>query len=338
MKNTISRRTVLAGGIAAAVLPWVGARPARAAEFVLKYGNDTPPTHPMNVRMREAAKRIAADSNGRVELQIFANNTLGGDSDMLSQLRFGALQMMTLSGNVLSTLVPVTSITGMAFSFADYQAVWAAVDGELGAMIRAAIGGVGLVAMDKCWDNGFRQITSSTRPIGTPDDLNGFKIRIPVSPVWTSTFRTLGALPISLNSSEMYSALQTHVADGQENSLPIIDTYKLYEVQKYCSLTNHMWEGFWMLVNGASWNKLPPDLRAVVAKHLNAAALAERDDIAQRNAVLQKQLEGKGLIFNSVHEPAFKAKLRAAGYYDQWAKTFGAPAWAVFEKAVGGLN
>jgi tripartite ATP-independent transporter DctP family solute receptor len=334
----ITRRTLLAGGAAATMLQWLGVRPAQAAEFVLKYGNDNPASHPMNLRLQEAAARIAAESHGRVDLQIFANSSLGGDSDMLSQLRLGALQMMTLSGNVLSTLVPEASITGMAFSFRDYDAIWKAVDGELGTMIRGAIAKVGLVTMEKCWDNGFRQITSSGRPIHTPDDLKGFKIRIPVSPVWTSTFRTLGAVPISLNASEMYSALQTKIADGEENSLTIVDTYKLYEVQKYCSLTNHMWEGYWMLANADSWNRLPVDLQGIVAKHLNAAALAERADVAQRNAMLQKQLEAKGLVFNTVDQTAFKAKLESAGYYREWAKKFGSPAWTAFEKAVGGLN
>lgn len=338
MKTMMSRRALLTRGVAAAVLPWFALRPALAAGFVLKYGNDNPPAHPMNRRMQEASERIAKESAGRVKLQIFSNNALGGDSEMLSQLRMGALQMMTLSGNVLSTLVPVASITGMAFSFHDYDAVWRAMDGSLGAMIRASIAKAGLVAMDKPWDNGFRQITSSTRAIRTPEDLKGFKIRIPVSPVWTSTFRTLGALPISLNASEMYSALQTKVADGQENSLTIIDTYKLFEVQKYCSLTNHMWEGYWLLAHGPSWNAIPQDLREIVARHVNAAALLERADVAQRNSVLQTQLEGKGLIFNAVDTKVFKKKLASAGYYREWAKKFGAPAWTVFEKAVGGLG
>ena len=338
MKTKNTRRGLLAGGAAATVLQALGVRPAKAAEFVLKCGNDNPASHPMNLRLQEAARNIAADSQSRVDLQIFSNNTLGGDSDMLSQIRLGALQMMTLSGNVLSTLVPAAAITGIAFSFRDYNAVWRAMDGELGMMIRGAISKVGLVALPTCWDNGFRQITSSTRPIRTPADLQGFKIRIPISPVWTSTFLTLGALPISLNASEMYSALQTKVADGQENALTIIDTYKLYEVQKYCSLTNHMWEGFWMLANASSWNRLPVDLQGIVVKHLSAAAIAERADVAGRNAMLQKQLEAKGLLFNTVDQALFKSKLESAGYYQDWAKKFGKSTWSAFESAVGRLS
>jgi tripartite ATP-independent transporter DctP family solute receptor len=332
----ITRRKLLGSAAAATALSYLGARPAQAAaEFVLKYGNDNLPAHPMNLRLKQAADGIAWGTQGRVQLQIFPGNTLGADTQMLSQLRSGALQMVSLGGNVLSTLVPVASITGMAFSFGDYDAVWKAMDGELGAMIRTAISQAGLATLDKVWDNGFRQITSSVKPIHTPEDLVGFKIRVPVSPVWTSTFVSLGASPLSLNANEMYSALQTRIADGQENSLTVIDTYKLYEVQKYCSLTNHMWEGYWPLINVPSWAKLPADLRTIVAARLNAAALAARADVAQQSTALQSQLGAKGLIFNSVDVGSFKAKLRSAHYYEYWKKRFGDAAWSVYTKAGG---
>ena len=148
------------------------------------------------------------------------------------------------------------------------------------------------------WDNGFRQTTSSTKPINGPDDLKGFKIRVPVSPLWTSMFKAFDAAPASINFSEVYSALQTKIVEGQENPLAIISTAKLYEVQKFCSLTNHMWDGFWFLANRRAWEKLPEDVRAIVAKHINAAAVKEREDVAKLNAGLQQELAGKGLTFN----------------------------------------
>ncbi|WP_435336195.1 TRAP transporter substrate-binding protein, partial [Klebsiella pneumoniae] len=113
------------------------------------------------------------------------------------------------------------------------------------------------LAMERIWDNGFRQITSSTRPIAGPADLQGFKIRVPVSPLWTSMFKALDSAPASINFAEVYSSLQTKIVDGQENPLAIISTAKLYEVQKYCSLTNHMWDGFWFLANRRAWERLP---------------------------------------------------------------------------------
>ena len=130
------------------------------------------------------------------------------------------------------------------------------MDGDLGAYIRGEIAKANLVAMDKIWDNGFRQTTSSSKPINHPDDLKGFKIRVPVSPLWTSMFKAFDAAPASINFSEVYSALQTKIVEGQENPLAIISTAKLYEVQKYCSLTNHMWDGFWFLANRRAWERL----------------------------------------------------------------------------------
>src|ERR687890_1590935 len=271
----ISRRRLLTAGSTAIVAGTIGApyiARAQQAEFSYKYANNVPPTHPMNVRAQEAAAAIKAETNGRFELQIFPSSQLGSDTDLLSQLRSGGVELFTLSPLILSTLVPAASINGMGFAFPNYDAVWKAMDGELGGYIRQQIAKANLVAMDKIWDNGFRQITSTSKPINTPDDLKGFKIRVPVSPLWTSMFQAFEASPASINFSEVYSALQTKVVEGQENPLAIISTAKLYEVQKFCSLTNHMWDGFWFLANRRAWERLPADLQAIVAKHLNAAA------------------------------------------------------------------
>ena len=157
--------------------------------------------------------------------------------------------------------MPAASINGIGFAFPDYDTVWKAMDGELGAYVRGEITKANLVVMDKIWDNGFRQTTSSTKPINGPDDFKGFKIRVPVSPLWTSMFKAFDAAPASINFSEVYSALQTKIVEGQENPLAIISTAKLYEVQKYCSLTNHMWDGFWFLANRRAWEKLPEDVQ-----------------------------------------------------------------------------
>ena len=207
----------------------------------------------MNVRAKEMAAAIKAETNGRFDMQIFPNNQLGSDTDMLSQIRSGGVEFFTLSGLILATLVPAASINGIGFAFPDYDTVWKAMDGDLGAYVRGEITKANLVVMDKIWDNGFRQTTSSTKPINGPDDFKGFKIRVPVSPLWTSMFKAFDASPASINFSEVYSALQTKIVEGQENPLAIISTAKLYEVQKYCSLTNHMWDGFWFLANRRAW-------------------------------------------------------------------------------------
>jgi TRAP-type C4-dicarboxylate transport system substrate-binding protein len=125
------------------------------------------------------------------------------------------------------------------------------------------------------------------------------------------------------------------VVDGQENPLAIISTAKLFEVQKHVSMTNHMWDGFWFLANRRAWDRLPQDLRAIVAKHLNAAALTEREDVAKLNAGLKDDLTSKGMQFNTPDAAPFREALRKAGFYAEWKKKYGDEAWAILEKAVG---
>jgi tripartite ATP-independent transporter DctP family solute receptor len=332
----LDRRTLLAG--AALPLFAIRTRPARAADFTLKLANNSPASHPQSVRQMEAAARIKAATNGAVEIQVFPNNQLGGDTDTLSQLRSGAVDFFTLSGLILATLVPPASINGVGFAFKDYDSVWKAMDGKLGAYVRGEIGKRGLIAMDKMWDNGFRQITSSTRPIRTPADLKGFKIRVPVSPLWTSMFQALGASPISINFAEVYSALQTKIAEGQENPLTLIQIAKLYEVQKYVSMTDHMWDGFWMLANRRNFQALPPDAQTIVARELNQSALDERADIAKLNNTVAADLKSKGLEFVEVDKPAFRQALKSAGFYAEWKKKYGDEAWGILESEVGSLS
>jgi TRAP-type C4-dicarboxylate transport system substrate-binding protein len=195
----LSRRRALQ---ALSVLPaagFVGAMPrvARAAEFSLKYGNNLPLTHPLNIRAQEAAERIAKETNGRVEITIFPNNQLGGDTDMLAQVQ-AARTFFTPSALVAATLVPVAAINAVGFAFADYDQVWKAMDGALGAHVRAALAKVGLYTFEKMWDNGFRQITSGAKPIESAKDMDGLKIRVPVSPLSISMFKALSASPTSL--------------------------------------------------------------------------------------------------------------------------------------------
>ncbi len=141
---------------------------AGAAEYTFKMANNTPESHPLSLRMREAAANILKESDGKVDIQVFPNNQLGSDTDMLSQLRSGALEFFTISGLILATLVPAASINGIGFAWSGYDKVWPAMDGELGAYIRAQIAKANLHPFENIWENGFRQITSSTREIKTP--------------------------------------------------------------------------------------------------------------------------------------------------------------------------
>lgn len=337
---TISRRKLIQGVAlsAAATAAPVKLVYGQGAEFTYKYANNTPLTHPMNIRAKQAADAIRAETNGRLDIQIFPSSQLGSDTDTLSQLRAGGVEFFTLSGLILSTLVPPAALNGLGFAFPNYDTVWRAMDGDVGAYVRAQIAKVNLVAMDKIWDNGFRQITTSTKSITNADDLRGLKIRVPVSPMWTSMFKAFDSSPASINASEMYTALQTKVVDAQENPISVVSLFKLHEVQKYCSLTNHMWDGFWFLANRRAWERLPPNLREIASKHLNAAAVSQRTDVAALNGSLQQELTAKGMVFNAPKTDTFRDKLRAAGFYAEWKAKFGDEAWATLEKYTGKLG
>jgi tripartite ATP-independent transporter DctP family solute receptor len=337
--SVTSRRDFLkfASLAAAASFAGIHGRNAHAAEFTLKYANNLPATHPMNIRAKEAAARIASESKGRVDFQIYSNNQLGSDTDMLSQVRSGAIDYFTLSPLILGTLVPAAQITGVGFAFKDYDQVWGALDGALGERVRQEIAKTSVFAFEKIWDNGYRQTTTSTKAIHVPADLKGIKLRVPMSPIWTSMFQSLGASPTSINFAEVYSALQTRVVEGEENPLATITAAKLYEVQKYCSMTNHMWDGFWFLANKQSFNRLPKDLQVIVQNAINDAAMKERADVEKLNASLKPDLTTKGLRFNDVDNSAFRQQLSSTGFYADWHKKFGDDAWTALEKYSGKL-
>lgn len=337
--SKFSRRTVLKQ---MSLLPIAGmtlAAPSRllaaTPEFSLKYANNLPLSHPLNIRAAEAAQRVAKESDGRVEINIFPNNQLGGDTDMLAQVRSGGVDMFTPGTLVIATIAPVSAITAVGFAFTDYSQIWGAVDGKLGDHIRTAFSKIGLHTFSKMWDNGFRQITTSNRPINSADDLSGLTIRVPVSPMGISLFKSLGAAPTSLQFSEVYSALQTKIVDAQENPLAIMQTAKLYEVQKYCSKTNHSWDGYHFVFNGDSWDALPDDLKTIIERAFNEAGIQQRADLEKINKGIEGDLASKGVVFNATTPDSFQAKLQNAKFYSEWKGKFGDEAWALLEASVG---
>jgi tripartite ATP-independent transporter DctP family solute receptor len=324
----------------AATLPLVGIlrRPAFAADFNYKMATGQDPTHPINTRAQEAIDRIREASKGRLDIKLFPANQLGSDTDLLAQVRSGGVEFFNLSTSILATLVPAASIPNVGFAFTDYDAVWKAMDGGLGEYVRAQIAKSGIISVCKVQDNGFRNITTSTHPIATPEDLKGFKIRVPPAPILTSLFTGLDAGPTPINFNELYSALQTHIVEGQENPLAIIATTRLYEVQKYCSMTGHVWDGYWLLGNRRAWQALPEDLRAIVTREFDRSALDQRADVAKLSDSLRSDLSAKGLQFNDVDRNSFRDVLRKTSFYRDWRAKFGDQAWSLLEASAGTLT
>jgi len=333
---TLTRRQVLKGATALAAASAI--RPAFAArKTVVKIGLDLEPTHPTVKNLNAAAAKIKAATNGEVLLQVFPSSQLGDDTHMLSNLRSGAMQMMAVGDNILATLVPSAAIDNIGFAFKTPQMAWKALDGAVGDVVRADIEKAGLHPMHRIWDEGFRQVTSSTKQINTPEDLHGFKIRVPPSPISLSLFQSLGASATTINAAELYTALQTHVVDGQENPLGNIETMKLDQVQKYCSLTNHMWVGYWLLVNGPFWASLPDAHKKVIAETLDAQALEQRPANQALDASLETTLKKQGMQFAKPDTTAFQKALTESGFYKTWKQKFGAPLWTALESVTGPL-
>jgi tripartite ATP-independent transporter DctP family solute receptor len=334
----LHRRTVLRAGTAVLAAPLLP-RYAKAAEYSWKFAHTAPTTFPLHIRLVEAAAAIGKESNGRMELQIFPDGQLGGDNDLLSQARSGAIEMCQPTGQILATILPVTAINALGFAWSGYGKLWEAMDGDLGKYVRTQIAAkTGLVAMDRMWDLGFRNITTSTKPIRNADDLAGLKIRTPVAPSLVTLFKTLKAAPLALQFTELYSALQTHIADAQENPLTLIKVSKLYEVQKYCSITNHVWDGHWFVCNAAAWQGLPDDLKAIVARNLNDAGLRERDDMATADKTARGDLEKLGLVFNVAETQSFRDGLKNGGFYKDWRGRLGEEPFAILERYSGPLG
>ncbi len=336
MALSITRKRFLLGaaaaGTAAAILP---ARAARRS--VIRFGLDLTADHPTTVNAVAAAKKIKDATNGEVDVQVFPSSQLGDDTHMLSNLRSGAMQMMAIGDNILATLVPSAAIDNIGFAFKSPEMAWKALDGKVGDIVRADIEKTGLHPMTRIWDEGFREVTSSTKQISTPEDLHGFKIRVPPSPISLSLFQSLGAAAVTINAAELYTALQTHVVDGQENPLGNIETMKLDQVQKFCSLTNHMWVGYWLLVNGPFWTGLPEEHRKIVGDTFDAQAVEQRAANQKLDASLEAVLKKQGMAFTTPDTTAFQAVLTKAGFYKNWQAKFGTPLWSALESVTGPL-
>jgi TRAP-type transport system periplasmic protein len=239
----------------------------------------------------------------------------------------------------LAAFAPVVSaaqISSLGFAFNSSKQALAAMDGSLGAYVRKEFASKGLYVFDKAFQTGFREVTSSLRPIKTVDDFSGFKIRTIPAPIYVDLFRAFGASPVPLEASEMYTALQTHVVDGQETSYGGIEETRVYEVQKYLSATDHIWSGYFLAANGEGWSALPPDIQDVIKRNAGKYLLRLRADMQLLNDSLVEKLKRQGLIFNAADMTSARARL--GPYYGRWKNEFGGTAWSLLESYSGRLG
>ncbi|MXQ06601.1 DctP family TRAP transporter solute-binding subunit [Alphaproteobacteria bacterium GH1-50] len=235
---------------------------AASAEAVMQINSSLPEGSFAHVFLQEYEKRLEAAAPGEIDVQIFMSNTLGKEEDVLQGLGFGTHQA-SLSASAVSQINTRTSIFDLPYLFEDRAAVQTFIDSPAGEMLAEGFEGSGMV-LAAMWDNGFRQITNNVRPIVTPADLDGLKIRTPTNRQRVEMFNTLGANATPLSFGEVYSALDQGTIDGQENPANVVDTAKLYEVQGYMSLSNHVYLPTFLVIGEPFLASLDEDLRDTV--------------------------------------------------------------------------
>jgi TRAP-type transport system periplasmic protein len=330
----LKRRAALAGSLAAPFLT----RFARAAEFTWRIAHSAPVSFALHVRLMEAAGSIATRSDGRLRVEVYPGGELGGPVGMLAQVRAGTIDGVPLTNQLLAANLAVAALPMLGFAFGGYDAVWPAMDGDLGDFLREQLQArLGLVAMSRCWDVGFRQITTSGKALSRIGDIEGLRLRTPPEADFIGLFQALHALPIPMPLSALEAALRSHSIDGQESVLPLVKAAGLFRVQSVCALTNHIWDGQWICINARSWSNLPAKLQPAVAAALDESGLHQRQDTVASTSDIRRDLETMGIKFNEVDREGFRSALRKAGYYATWRKKLGDDGWASLEKYAGRL-
>ena len=322
-------RTALAGAPA-----WQTLRlPARAAQFVYRLGHPNPVELASSVRTVQMAEAIKAETNGRLDIQVYPNSQLGSSTSMMTQLRGGAIQFLELAMANASGIVPEGGIENVGCAFKSEDQFYRAMDGALGAYLRAEFFKKGFYIFDRAFNLGARQMTASTHPIRNVDDLAGFKLRSITSPTVVDFWKTLGASAVPLDSNELYTSLQSHLLDGCDFPVGSILGYRVYEVQKYVSVTNHLVSSLWLTANIDAWNALGSEIQAVVTRNMRKYVAAQRTDVRVSTGAIVGKLKRLGLAFNDADVATMKARL--GPYYVRCKASLGATPWGLLEEVTG---
>jgi tripartite ATP-independent transporter DctP family solute receptor len=336
MAGNWTRRSVLAGAASALTLI---VRPLQAAEYSFAQYHNQAASGPLHKNLTALWEAVRTETNGRVETTVYAeNNKLpGGDPDALKMLIAGEIQFFTLMGGIIGTVVPVAEAQQLPFAFKSAAEAHKAIDGPLGKYIGEEMAAKGMHLFPVAgFDNGMRQVASIPRPIATPDDFAGMKIRVPPGQMMLDTFGAFGAKPVTTPANQIYDALKTGKVDSQENPLAILEGFRLYELVKYVSLTNHMWSGFNAMAHPATWKSLPDDIKDVIERNFTKYVRQQRQDQAALNAKLRDDFARRGLVFNETDQAAFRARLPAV--YATWKEKLGTKCWSLVEAEVGKLG
>ena len=300
----MQRKTFIAHALAfAAASLFTGTASAQAVKLTLGHG--TAIDNPRHVACLKFAEVAKARSNGRIDITVAPAAQLGDDAAMVTALRTGALDMSANSQGAVANVVPEYAAFGMPFLFASQAHAWKVMDGPAGKELAEKSAEKGLVVLG-FWDNGIRQMSNSKRPLLKPEDLKGLKMRTPPDTVTVDIMQSLGAEAQQIKFSELYVALQQGVVDGQENPLVNIQAGKLYEVQKFISLTGHKYELTPFLISKRSWDKLADADKKAVQEAAAEATTLQRKLAQEADEKLMGELKAKGVQIDKVDQSLFE--------------------------------
>jgi tripartite ATP-independent transporter DctP family solute receptor len=297
---------------------------AQFTERTIRVSNGINADHPVGNGVTKFNQCLAGKSGGKMKLQAFWGGALGADLPATQALRSGTLEMVITSSSPLVGIVPDLGVFDLPFLFANAKEADQVLDGPFGKYISDKMPAAGLVNL-AWWENGFRNLTNSRKPVQKWEDFQGVKVRVMQNNIFLDTFKTLGANAVPMAFGEVFTALETKAIDGQENPFVTIDTSKFFEVQKYLSITNHAYTPFMVLYSKPLWDKLSKDEQGA----LQACAIEGRDEQRRASRALSDKslanLKAKGMQINEI-APAEQARMReqAKGVYEKHAGTIGA--------------
>jgi TRAP-type transport system periplasmic protein len=331
-----SRRSLIAGVIGASLNIW--SRSARSQTFVARQYHPRPVDSHLHIYLTTLWDAVRRETGGQLDVTVYPQNNgaIIADPEILEQLQSGGLEFFVLNGNILSQAHPSADIQGMPFAFTSSEQVTSLTDGTLGDLMRDGLARARVYLIPfGCMENGFKHITSVSKPIRTAADLEGFRMRTPGGRLFVEFYKALGANPRIVGFNRLYQALAEGHVDGQENPLVIAEENRLYEVCKYLSLTSHQWAGYNMIANNDFWQQLPTQIQEIVVRNTKTYVAQQRAFVRAANANLEQTLRGRGMLIKTGDIESFRERLRAANFYRNWRQSVGEEAWALMEAKVG---
>ena len=287
------------------------------AEYSMIAGTTTPDAHPYNLGLVKMGELINEKTNGAVKLDVFGNSQLGGERDLIEGLQLGSVQVTCVSTAPLSGFTDMFLVFDLPFIFETTEQARAVMDSEVGEQILHSVDEQGLVGL--AWfENGFRNVTNNVKPVTVPDDLKGIKIRTMENPIHMAAFKVMGADPTPMAMGDVFTALQQGTIDAEENPVPIVETNKFYEVQKYISMTGHLFSPAPVFIGKDYFESLPAEYQDAIKEAADEATPYQREQIDEQNVSGLKSLKSNGMEANEVEKAPFQDATKSV--YDEYVK------------------